>query len=33
VKKLLFFLVLGGMAAMAWRELPAIRRYLRIESM
>lgn len=33
MKKILMLLVLGGVAAAVWRELPALKRYFRIESM
>ena len=33
MKKLLLPLMFGAMIALAWKELPAIRRFVRIESM
>jgi hypothetical protein len=30
---LLWSMALGGLAAMAWREYPALQRYLKIKSM
>jgi hypothetical protein len=33
MKKIMQLLVIGGLAVLIWRELPAIRRYLQIESM
>lgn len=33
MKKLMPLLLLGVTAALVWRELPAIKRYFRIESM
>jgi hypothetical protein len=33
MKKLVALVVLGGIGAMVWRELPSIKRYLNIESM